>query len=158
MPPKTREYYLTTSYTRDFAWFFFGKPPRTSKPQPPRKKVDSIPPYRISKASNLSKVSKPRPGRLPPTKKPEARHALMAPGDVKAMALAIKARSEPAKPKKPESKPKPKPKQKKAGPESVGPWSDWYVSDDRNYFWRARQSQNGTSVLPDAKTSYPVKC
>ncbi|KAK3898750.1 hypothetical protein C8A05DRAFT_47019 [Staphylotrichum tortipilum] len=138
MPQKTREYYLTTSYTRDFAWFFFGKPTSTAK-QPPRQRVESTPPYRISKVSN---ISKPRPGRLPPTKKHEARHALMAPGDVKAMALAVKARSKPAKPKKPESKPKPKPKHKKTGPDSVGPWSDWYVSGDRNYFWRARQSQN----------------
>ena len=59
----------------------------------------------------------------------------MAPADVKAMAAA-RARSEPAKPK---------PKSKKTAPKDAGPWSDWYVSDDRNYFWRARQSQNGTS-------------
>jgi hypothetical protein len=55
------------------------------------------------------------------------------------MARAARTRPEPAKPKTTKSG--------KASTKNAGPWSDWYVSEGCNYFWRARQLQNGTSGL-----------
>ncbi|KAK4157611.1 hypothetical protein C8A00DRAFT_29455 [Chaetomidium leptoderma] len=124
MPTKTREYYLTTSSSRDFTWFFF-RPPATA--QPSRNTAEPTPPpYRVSKARRI----------MLPSITEEPGQALMAPPDARAMTRAAKSRSEPTKPKKSKSK--------KTAHKEAGPWSDWYVSDDRNYFWRARQSQNET--------------
>ena len=133
MPPKTREYYLTTSSRRDFTWLFFRLPAR---PHPPRKKAEPTPPYR---------VSKPRRGRMPSVKAGQSQALIMAPANVKAVAHAARPKSEPARPRRTSSK---KASSKNAGPWSE--WSDWYVSDDRSFFWRARQSQD--SKL-DQKTS-----
>ena len=137
MPPKTREYYLTTSSRRDFTWLFFRLPAR---PQPPRKKAEPTPPYR---------VSKPRRGRIPSVKAGQSQAlTVMAPTNVRAVAHAARPKSEPARPKKTSSKKVPS---KNAGPWSE--WSDWYVSDDRSFFWRARQSQDGTLRLPCDRVS-----
>jgi hypothetical protein len=120
MPTKTREYYLTTSSSRDFTWFFF----KPAGPQHSRSKPEPLPPNRNPNARRAKRASiTERPGQ-----------ALMAPADVKARA---QARSKPTKTEKP--------KPKKTRPKNAGPWSDWYVSDDRNYFWRARKAHNGTS-------------
>ncbi|KAL2127840.1 hypothetical protein VTI74DRAFT_10090 [Chaetomium olivicolor] len=99
MPTKNRNYYLTTSSTRDFTWFLF-KPPATSKPS--RITAEPSPTYRVPKSR--------RPKTVSTAKEPEK--ALMAPAET--------------------------------GPKNAGPWSDWYVSEDRNYSWRARQSPNET--------------
>ncbi|KAK4043453.1 hypothetical protein C8A01DRAFT_32379 [Parachaetomium inaequale] len=119
MPTKTREYYLTTSSSRDFTWSFF----KPASPQHSRSKPDPPPPNRAPDARRAKRLSVTE----------EQGQALMAPADVKARA---QARSKPTKAKRP--------KPKKTGPKNAGPWSDWYVSDDRNYFWRARKAQNET--------------
>lgn len=61
----------------------------------------------------------------------------MAPASARAATHAARPKSEPARPRKTSSK---KASSKNAGPWSE--WSDWYVSDDRSFFWRARQSQD----------------
>ena len=113
---KTREYYLTTSSSRDFAWFFFRIPP----PRPARTKPDPPPSHRVPMMYRA----------IMPSITEEPGEALMP-------SAKVKARPESTKPNK--SKPK------KGGSENAGPWSDWYVSEDGNYFWRARQIQNSMS-------------
>ena len=63
----------------------------------------------------------------------------MSPKDVRARADKAKTRIEAPKSKK--SKPK------KPVTKHYGLWSEWYVSEDRNYFWRARQTPNGRFIL-----------
>ncbi|AEO56273.1 hypothetical protein MYCTH_2057781 [Thermothelomyces thermophilus ATCC 42464] len=120
MPPKSREYYLTTSSSRDFAWFLFkaaGARTQSKKLAPPS-------PNAVPKARR-AKMAEPKLALLPPA---EAKARKQAPPQ---------SRPEPAKPRK-QAKPK------RAGLKSVGLWSDWYVSEDRSYFWRARMSHNET--------------
>ncbi|EAQ90546.1 predicted protein [Chaetomium globosum CBS 148.51] len=119
MPAKTREYYMTTSPNRDFAWFFF----RTPTPQPPRRAPKPPPPSKVPQI-HLEKMAPMTEG---------LGEALMTPAHVKTRG---KVRLEPSKPKKPNSK--------NTGVKNGNPWSEWYVSDDGNYFWRAREARNGT--------------
>jgi len=39
-------------------------------------------------------------------------------------------------------------KKSKSSKQQHGPWSEWYVSEDRKYLWRARQTPNSTSLSP----------
>ncbi|KAK4239671.1 hypothetical protein C8A03DRAFT_13964 [Achaetomium macrosporum] len=122
MPTKNREYYLTTSPSKDFTWFF-----KTSATGPTAKSKAQAPcSYRISK------VRRPM---MPPVKKEqESGRALVSAVDAKTRSHAPKVRPEPAEPKRSEPK--------KGGLRKAGPWSDWYVSEDHSYMWRARKSQN----------------
>lgn len=131
MPTKNRNYYLTTSPSRDFTWFPFK--PRTT-PKVSRNKTESNPAYRVTKARRLSPLSTVK----------EPTQALMAPAEVKALAKAVKPKPEAPRPKKPAPKRKSDPK--KTGSKNAGPWSDWYVGEDYHYFWRARQTPNGMSA------------
>ncbi|KAJ4306435.1 hypothetical protein N0V88_001236 [Collariella sp. IMI 366227] len=124
MPIKNRNYYLTTSPSRDFTWFPF-KPRAT--PKVSKNKTEPITAYRVTKARRLTPSSAVK----------EPTQALMAPAEVKALA---KAKPEASKPKKPAPK---KPKPTRIGSKNAGAWSDWYVGEDYHYFWRARQTLNG---------------
>jgi hypothetical protein len=59
--------------------------------------------------------------------------------DMDAVSHIPKTRTKSSKPKR--SGPK------RGGSGSTGPWSDWYVSEDSRYLWRARKSQDGMSGL-----------
>ncbi|KAL2179079.1 uncharacterized protein P884DRAFT_328318 [Thermothelomyces heterothallicus CBS 202.75] len=120
MPPKSREYYLTTSSSRDFAWFLF----KAASARTQSKKLAPPSPNAVPKARQ-AKMAEPKLAVLP--------HA-----EAKARKQAPQSRPEPARPRKQAKQPK------RAGPKSVGLWSDWYVSEDRSYFWRARISHNET--------------
>lgn len=86
----------------------------------------------------MYRVSKPSRAKMPSiAEEPNQALALMAPVDVKAMVATVKPKLGTAKPKKSKSR---KPVLK-----THSPWSDWYVSEDRGYFWRARVSPNGAS-------------
>jgi len=78
----------------------------------------------------------------------EPQLAIMASTDASLRAQAAKVRPEPTKSKK--AKPK------RAGSKNAGPWSDWYVSEDRSYFWRARISRNGTPCLKTCLGSFSL--
>ncbi|KAK3299356.1 uncharacterized protein B0H64DRAFT_318471 [Chaetomium fimeti] len=119
MPAKTREYYMTTSSNRDFTWFFF----RPAAPQPPKRTPKPPPPSKVPQI-HLEKMT-PTPEGLG--------QALMTPAHVKAGGIARPVSS---KPKKPSSK--------RTGAKNGSPWSEWYLSDDGNYFWRAREARNQT--------------
>ncbi|KAH6845529.1 hypothetical protein B0I37DRAFT_310909 [Chaetomium sp. MPI-CAGE-AT-0009] len=116
MPAKTREYYMSTSPTRDFTWFFF----RTATPQPPRRTSKPPPPSRIPQI-HLEKMTPMTEG---------LGQAFMSPAHVSA---GGRVRSDLSQVKKPSSK--------KTGVKNGGPWSEWYLSDDGNYFWRAREAR-----------------
>lgn len=131
MPPKTREYYLATSPGRDLAWFFFGT---LAAAQYRKTKAEPTPTYSVPKSRRIE---------VPSVEEVE-RKALMSPADVKAMAGAAKAKSAAARSKKSKSRTAPL--------RNAGPWSDWYVSEDRSYFWRARQTPNSTS---NSGTAHP---
>jgi hypothetical protein len=126
MPTKTREYYLTTNSSRDFAWFFFRIPPTRlvrAKPDPP-------PPHKVPKMYRATM----------PSIAEEPGQGLVAHAEVKT---------------KPESTRANKSKPKKGPPKTAGPWSEWYVSEDGNYFWRARQTQDSMSdSKPYSATTY----
>ncbi|KAL2019645.1 hypothetical protein VTK56DRAFT_9460 [Thermocarpiscus australiensis] len=123
MPLKQREYYLATSRSRDFTWLSLWTP---IPPRPSRNKVEPTPTYRVPKIRRKKM----------PTMTEEHGQALMAPPDVKARADIVRSKSEAVKPKRSRSK--------RAGSKNAGPWSDWYVSDDRGYYGRARKSPNET--------------
>ncbi|KAL2257129.1 hypothetical protein VTK26DRAFT_627 [Humicola hyalothermophila] len=122
MPPTSRSYYLTTSPSRDFTWFSFraAAAPRLAR-------------YNVEPTA-ASKLPKNQHTKMPITEQPG--QAIMAPQDVKAKAEKGKARLDAPRPKKP--------KPKKSATKQYGIWSDWYVSEDRNYFWRARQATDET--------------
>ncbi|KAL2167219.1 hypothetical protein VTG60DRAFT_1595 [Thermothelomyces hinnuleus] len=120
MAPKSREYYLTTSSSRDFAWFLFKAA--------------------NARAQSKKQLAPPSPNAVPKARRAkmaEPKLALLPPAETKTRKQGPQPRPEPAKPKK-QAKPK------RAGLKSVGLWSDWYVSEDRSYFWRARISHNET--------------
>ncbi|KXX78921.1 SCO-spondin, partial [Madurella mycetomatis] len=123
MPPKTREYYLARSPGRDFAWFSF----RTlAAPQHPKSKAEPTPTYSV-----------PKPRRTKMQQVADASEdAFMPPADVSAVVGAATAQSIEAGPNT--STPE------QLGSGYAGPWSEWYVSEDRNYFWRARQTPDET--------------
>ncbi|KAK4251026.1 hypothetical protein C7999DRAFT_37916 [Corynascus novoguineensis] len=123
MPAKSREYYLTTSSSRDFTWFFFRPP------NPRRLSTKLVPP-------SPNPVPKARRTKVPSTTEP--RLALMAPVEAKSRKQPSRSRAEPAAKSKKQSKPK------RSGIENAGPWSDWYLSEDGTYLWRARVLQNET--------------
>lgn len=122
MLPKNRDHYLATSTSRDFTWFFLWGP--------------AMP--RVAKKSRVEPKSSgvPKSGRAgTPATAQDSTRALMSPTDVKAQADAARPRPDPSKSKQPKSR---KPASKRHGP-----WSDWYVSDNRHYLLRARKSPNG---------------
>lgn len=120
MPAKTREYYMTTTSNRDFTWFFF----RTAIPQPPKRTLKPPPPSKVPQI-HLEKMSPMTEG---------LGQALMTPAHVKTKG---KVRLEASKPKKPSSK--------KTGTKNGSLWSEWYLSEDGSYYWRAREARNGMS-------------
>jgi hypothetical protein len=126
--PKTREYYLSTSSSRDFAWFLFKAviPPPKRKPGHPSSQKAALPPR-----------SKPAPQSAP--KAEESSMELMAPDDVKERQTAKEKRTDSAK--------NPKPRTKKKGSKPGSLWSAWYVSEDHSYMWRARRNHNSMSAL-----------
>ncbi|GAB1314209.1 hypothetical protein MFIFM68171_04419 [Madurella fahalii] len=123
MPPKTREYYLARNPTRDFAWFSF----RTlATAQHPKSKVEPTPTYSVPKTRRAKM----------PSIADASGNAVMSPTDVNARAGASTATSAAASSNTSKSE--------KLASGYAGPWSEWYVSEDRNYFWRARQTPNET--------------
>ncbi|KAL2143263.1 hypothetical protein VTI28DRAFT_10635 [Corynascus sepedonium] len=127
MPAKSREYYLTTSSSRDFTWFFFRPP------NPQRLSTKLVPP-------SPDPAPKAKRTKVPSTTEP--RLALMAPVEAKSRKQPSRSREEPTAKSKKQSKKQSKPK--RSGIENVGPWSDWYLSEDGTYLWRARILQNET--------------
>ncbi|KAK3308776.1 uncharacterized protein B0T15DRAFT_118318 [Chaetomium strumarium] len=123
MPSKDRGYYLTTSPSKDFTWFLFG----TSATARTAKSKAQVPsPYRVSKAR--------RPVMVSAKEEQKSGRALVPAVDVKGVSPTPRTRTKSSKPKR--SGPK------KGGSGSTGPWSEWYVSEDSRYLWRARKSRD----------------
>ncbi|KAL2266432.1 hypothetical protein VTJ83DRAFT_5784 [Remersonia thermophila] len=139
--PKTREYHLSTSSGKDFPWLLFktATPPTKSRSKRPS-------------LQNALVVSRPKAAAAAP-KAEEPSQALMAPGQAKSkQAAQDKKGSEAAKNSKPSAK--------KKSTQHASLWSAWYVSEDRSYLWRAKQTPNSKAwnyqVSPACRESPPA--